>query len=87
MTTMQIYSSELSKFEFDGRSKTVIVAGEGVVGIELTEAVNQDVASLVGAQASEPVAIEAGSKWTFRDERPLVESDNGGSFAFIVPAL
>ena len=87
MNTMQIYSSELAKFEFAPKSKTVLVAGEGIVGIELLEATDQDVASLVGAQASEPVAIEVGSRWTFRDERPLVESGNGGSFAFIVPAL
>jgi len=87
MNTMQIYSSELAKFEFAPKSKTVLVAGEGIVGIELAETADLDPASLVGAKASTPTPIEVGSKWEFRTERPVVESGNGGSFAFLVPVL
>ena len=87
VNTMQVYASELSKFEFEDKKQTILVAGEGIVGIELVEAADLDVTSLVGAKTSEAVAIDAGSRWSFRDERPLVESGNGGTFAFLVPVL
>jgi len=86
--TMQIYSSELSKFEFDPEDATVLIAGADIVGIELADVDSTDVRSLVGAQAEPtPVPMKKGSRWNFRDERSLVPSKNGGTFAFLVSAI
>ena len=87
MNTMQVYASELAKFEFADKAQTVLVAGEGIVGIEIGETANLDVKALVGAKNTDPTPIEAGSRWNFREDRPLVESGNGGTFAFLVPVL
>jgi hypothetical protein len=90
MKTMQVYSSELSKFTFDGKNTDVLVAGEGIEGVEVVElSVDVDPKSLVGGAAQERdiVAIKAGSKWNFREDRPLVESGNGGQFAFLTEAI
>ena len=86
--TMQIFASELSKFEFDQKDSNVLIAGDDIVGIQLAEVDSTDIRSLVGAQSEPtPVTVKKGSRWNFRDERSLVESGNGGTFAFLVSAI
>ncbi len=88
MQTMQVYTSELAKFSWEDKAQTVLVAGDGIVGIEIAELGDVDPKSLVGTGVNtDPVSFDKGSRWQFREERPLVESGNGGSFAFLVPAI
>lgn len=85
MTTLQLYASELSKFYWADEEQTVLVAGEGVTGIVNPEDLRGvDPIALVGRGRPEPEAIEAGTKWAFRSENPIVQKDNGGQFAFLV---
>ena len=89
MSTMQVYASELSKFTYADKAKTILVAGADIVGVPVQEiSAEVDPSTLVGATgAAEPVPIPEGSKWQFRSERTLVESKRGGMFAFLTPQL
>ena len=88
MSTMQVYASELSKFSYADKAKTILVAGAGIQGVPVVEVTEEsDPRDLVGTAVAEPTKIKEGSEWLFRDERPLVPSKNGGIFAFLTPRL
>ena len=89
MGTMQVYASELRKFTYGDKAKTILVAGEDIVGVPVLEVdEDTDPSQLVGeAAVAEPQAIPAGSEWLFRADRAVVPSKNGGLFAFLTPRL
>lgn len=92
MQMLQIYASELAKFDWlnSDPSTNVLVAGEGIVGVFHTDdASTIDPVSLVGTGASsgDPEAVAVGSTWAFRADKPIViKEDNGARFAFLNPA-
>lgn len=86
MQTMQLYKSEMSKFEWSDKKKGILVAGEGVSGIVLPSD-DSPVEDLVGSErpSSEPVEVTVGSLWKFRANRPqYTNPETGGEFVFIV---
>lgn len=90
MQMLQIYASELAKFDWADEAQTVLVAGRNIVGVFHTDdASTVDPVSLVGTGATdgEPEDVEPGSTWAFRDEKPIVIKEaNGARFAFLNPA-
>lgn len=86
MSTMQVYASELRKFTYADKAKTVLEAGPDISGVPVIE-VNEDLdpSLLVGTAEQEPTPIAEGSRWKFREERAIVESERGGVFAFLTP--
>lgn len=90
MSIMQVYASELSKFTYADKAKTILVAGADLQGVPVIE-VNEDSdpRALVGtgSASADPVVIKEGSQWMFREDRALVPSKNGGVFAFLTPRL
>lgn len=87
MQTLQVYASELAKFQYEDDTKTVLIAGADVSGISYEDdALSVDPMELVGRGVPEPSSVKKGSRWTFRDDEPIVIKGRG-RFAFLEPAL
>ena len=85
--TLQIYASELAKFGWEDDTQSVLVAGADVSGIAHDDNVlDIDPMELVGRGVPEPSDVKKGSRWTFRDDEPIVIKGRG-RFAFLEPAL
>ena len=92
MRTLQVYESELSKFNWLDDTKTVMVAGADIEGIVQSDSGGSvDPRELVGTGAPDAGHVRKGTKWQFREDRPLVTTLNAdgsirGRFAFLVSA-
>ena len=92
MQVMQVYASELKRFEWEDTDQIVLVAGEDIQGIPLEDGGSVDPTELVGggALASSAIDVAPGSRWAFRtDGVPVVRSFNEdgtvrGTFGFLV---
>ncbi len=87
---LQVYTSELAKFSWEDDSQEVLVAGDGIEGIEYgADSRVTDPKALVGTGVPEADAVQEGSRWLFRADEPIVNFESNGkpgSCAFLVPA-
>ncbi len=87
MSLLQVYASELAKFSYKDESRTVLVAGADIKGVaHESDASEIDPMELVGRGVPSAKAVKKGTEWVFRSENPIVVKDNGGKFAFLLPA-
>ncbi len=88
MQMLQVYASELAKFNWEDDSESVLVAGKNIVGVfHSDDGADIDPRSLVGSGEAETGSVKRGSRWQFREVNPIVVKDNGGQFAFLNPAI